>query len=46
MSLVGMGFDSKRDFAPPIVLLGGFSLLLDMGYLILVESYIFLLMVV
>ena len=22
MSLVGMGFDSKRDFAPPTILLG------------------------
>ena len=46
MSLVGMGFDSKRDFAPPIVLLGGFFLLLDMGYLFSVGSYILLLMVV
>ena len=42
MSLAGMGFDSKRDFAPPTILLGlpfalvcgvSFFLPLDRGYL-------------
>ena len=32
MSLVGMGFDSKHDFAPPTVLLGLLLCPLDVGY--------------
>ena len=45
MSLVGMGFDSKCDCAPPTILLGS-SLPLDLGYLFLVGSNILLWMVV
>ena len=41
-----MGFDSKCNFSPPIILLGIFPLPLDMGYLFLVGSNILLSMVV
>ena len=47
MSLAGMGLDSKHNFTPPTILLGClFPLPLDVGYLFLVGSNIFLLMVV
>ena len=45
MSLAGVRFDSKHDFAPPTILLGS-PLPLDTGYPFLVGSNILLLMVV
>ena len=42
-----MGLDAKHNFIPPTILLGCLFLLpLDVGYLFLVGSNIFLLMVV
>ena len=46
MSLVGMGFDSKCDFAPPTILLGLLLCPWMWGIFFLVESNILLLMVV
>ena len=45
VSLVGIRFDFKHDFAPHTILLGS-SLPLDMGYPFLVGPNILLLMVV
>ena len=45
-SIAGVGFDSKRDFAPPSCLAMASPLSLDMGHLFLVGSNILLSMAV